>query len=194
MDFLKIGNNKLKIVLTREELKKYKLDKIGADEDLSPYRRTLFRIIDLANERTGFSPGEEKLLLQFYPTRRGGEIFVTKLCILTEAQKNIISRSDNLTTVSRSTRAYFFDTLTDAIALAKSISLKCDLTEDSALYITEFGNVVLEIEEHSANDKNVDHPEITEFSDPITADFFAYLREHSIPLYEKNAIKSLATL
>ena len=180
--------------MTREELKKYKLDKIGGDEDLAPYRRELFRIIDLANERTGFSPGEEKLLLQFYPTRRGGEIFVTKLCILSEAQKNIISRSDNLTTVMHSSRAYFFDTLKDSIAFAKSISSKCDLPSESTLYITELGNVVLEIEEYTANEKNADHPEITEFSDPITAEFFAYLREHSMPLYEKNAIQVLSTL
>ena len=194
MEFLKIGKNKLKIILTAEELKRYKLDKIGADDDLAPHRRALFRVIDIAGQRTGFSPGSEKLLLQFYPTRCGGEIFVTKLAILTDAQRSIISRAENLTTLMRSRRAYFFDSLSDAIALARSIVTRCEPTTDSALYITEFGSVVLELEEYTAGGKNANHPEITEFSDPLTADFFVYLREHSIPLYEENAISLLAAL
>lgn len=194
MEFLKIGKNKLKITLTTDELKRYKLDKIGADDDLAPHRRALFRVIDLAGQKVGFSPGAEKLLLQFYPTCRGGEIFVTKLSILTEAQKNIISRSDNLTTATRTRRAYFFNTLADAIALSKSISSKCDPPSDSALYITEFGTAVLEVVEYPGDESTTEFPELSEFSDRLTSEFFAYLREHSIPLYEKNAIKNLALL
>ena len=194
MEFLKIGKNKLKITLTTDELKRYKLDKIGADDDLAPHRRALFRVIDLAGQKVGFSPGAEKLLLQFYPTRRGGEIFVTKLSILTEAQKNIISRADNLTTATRTCRAYFFNTLADAIALSKSISSKCDPPSDSALYITEFGNAVLEVVEYPGNENENEFPELSEFSDRLTTEFFTYLREHSIPLYEKNAIETLALL
>jgi negative regulator of genetic competence, sporulation and motility len=194
VEFLKIGKNKLKITLTCEELIKYKLDKIGADDDLAPHRRSLFRVIDIAEKRTGFTIGAEKVLLQFYPIKRGGELFVTKLSILTDAQRNIISRANNLTTLMRSRRAYFFDNLNDAISLARSIVSRCEATADSALYITDHGSVVLEIEEYTADGKNADYPEITEFSDPLATDFFTYLREHSIPLYEENAIKSLASL
>lgn len=194
MEFLKIGKNKLKITLTAEELKRYKLDRIGADDDLAPHRRALFRVIDIAGQRTGFAPGAEKLLLQFYPEKKGGELFVTKLSILTDAQRNIISRANNLTTMMRSRRAYFFDNLNDAIALARSIASRREVVADSALYITEFGSVVLEVEEYTADGKNADYPEITEFSDPLAADFFIYLREHSIPLYEENAITLLAAL
>ena len=194
MEFLKIGKNKLKITLTTDELKRYKLDKIGADDDLAPHRRALFRVIDLAGQKVGFSPGAEKLLLQFYPTRRGGEIFVTKLSILTEAQKNIISHADNLTTATRTRRAYFFNTLADAIALSRSISSKCDPPSDSALYITEFGTAVLEVTEYPDDESTTEFPELSEFSDRLTSEFFTYLREHSIPLYEKDAIKNLALL
>lgn len=194
MEFLKIGKSKLKITLTTDELRKYKLDKIGADDDLAPHRRSIFRVIDIAEERTGFTPGGERLLIQFYPTRRGGEIFVTKLSILTEAQKSIISRSDNLTTAIRSRRAYFFDSLSDAISLAKSISSRCEPQADSALYITEFGTAVLEVSECSSDDGDNEFPELSEFSDRLSVEFFTYLREHSIPLYEENAIKSLASM
>ena len=194
MEFLKIGKNKLKITLTTDELKRYKLDKIGADDDLAPHRRALFRVIDLAGQKVGFSPGAETLLLQFYPTRRGGEIFVTKLSILTEAQKNIISRADNLTTATRTRRAYFFNTLADAIALSRSISSKCDPPFDSALYITEFGTAVLEVTEYPDDESTTEFPELSEFSDRLTSEFFTYLREHSIPLYEKDAIKNLSLL
>ena len=194
MEFLKIGKNKLKITLTTDELKRYKLNKIEADDDLAPHRRALLRVIDIAGKKTGFSVGEEKLLLQFYPTRKGGEIFVTKLSILTEAQKSIITRADNLTTAQRSRRAYFFDSLSDAISLAKSISARCDQITESALYITEFGTAVLEVLECSSDEEVSEFHELSEFSDRLSAEFFTYLREHSIPLYEENAIKTLASL
>ena len=194
MEFLKIGKNKLKITLTIDELRKYKLDKIDADDDLAPYRRALFRVIDMAGKSAGFSPGAEKLLIQFYPTRRGAEIFVTKLYIATEAQKSIISRADNLTTATRSRRAYLFESLSDAISLAKSISSKCATLTESTLYITEFGTAVLEVEEYSSDEAENEFPELSEFSDRLTDEFFAYLREHSIPLYESNAIKELSSL
>lgn len=194
MDFLKIGKNKLKITLTKDELKRYKLDKIDPDADLAPHRRSLFRVIDLAGQRTGFAPGSERLLLQFYPTRGGGELFVTKLSVLTEAEKNIISRAPTLTTLMRSRRAYFFDSIQDAIALSKSIAQRTSPPESSALYITELGGVVLEVEEYERGGGACDLVEISEFSDRLSAEFFLYLREHSIPVYETDAIRQLSAL
>lgn len=192
VDFLKIGKNKLKITLTPEELKRYKLDKVGADDDLFPHRRAIFRVIDLAGDSVGFYPGEQRLLIQLYPSKLGAELFVTKLTILTEAQRSVISRADNLTSLHRSRRAYFFETVSDAIALARSVAARGDPHSDSALYITELGSVVLEVDECVG--KRSEYPEIFEFSDPLSADFFTYLREHSITLYEKDAIETLASL
>ncbi len=194
MDFLKIGKNKLKVILTHEDLRRYKLEKIGADTDLAPYRRAIFRIIDLADEAVGFDVGCDKLLLQFYPIRTGGELFATRLSILTEAQRSVISRSDNLTTLQCRTSAYELDSLDDAIALARSITSRSLPPRTSTLYITEQDTVMLEIEEQKTGELKHEFLEVLEFSSPITTDAFLYLREHSVPVYVGDAISSLSKL
>ena len=194
MDFLKIGKNKLNVVLTSEDLKRFGLEEIDADTNLSAYKHRLLKIIEIAEHNNVFFSGGDKLLLQFYPIKNGGELFVTRLSILTAPQQNIISKSENLTTLSRFHSAYFFDSISDAVALAKSICARCEPPLSSALYITEDGSAVIDVEDCADADENLDFYEISEFSDPITTDFFIYLREHSIPVYKTNAIKELSLL
>lgn len=195
MDFLKIGKSKLKVSLTPEDIRKYKLTDVDADTDLAIHKRTFFRIIDIAERQVGFSPKSDKLLLQFYPGRDGGgELFVTRLSILTEAKRNIISKAENLSTLMRGRRAYFFDSVADATALARSIAARTEPPKSSALYITESGSAVIEIEEITAGDSSDEYHELCEFSDRLTAEFFLYLREHSITVFEDDAIRQLAAL
>jgi hypothetical protein len=194
MDFLKIGKNKLKVVLDEYDLKRFQLEEIDADTNLSAYKHRLMKIIEIAEQNNVFFVGGDKLLLQFYPMKNGGELFVTRLSILTAPQQNIISKSENLTTLSRFHRAYFFNSISDAAALAKSICARCEPPLSSALYITEDGFAVIDIEDCQNTDENLDFYEISEFSDSITTYFFIYLREHSIPVYKTNAIKELSLL
>lgn len=194
MNFLKIGKNKLKVILDEDDLKRFHLEEIDADTNLSAYKHRLMKIIEIAEQNNVFFAGGDKLLLQFYPIKNGGELFVTRLSILTAPQQNIISKSENLTTASPFHSAYFFNSINDAVALAKSICSRCEPPVSSALYITEDGSAVIDIEESSDNDENLDFTEASEFSDHISTDFFIYLREHSIPVYKKNAIKELSRL
>lgn len=195
MDFLKIGKSKLKVSLAPEDIKKYKLAEVDADTDLSLHKRTFFRIIDIAERQVGFMPKNDKLLLQYYPVSGGGgELFVTRLSIMTEAKRNIISKAENLSTVMRGRRAYFFDTVKDAVALSRSIVGRVDPPERSAFYITESGSAVIEIEEITEGDSVDEYHELCEFSSRLSAEFFLYLREHSITVFEDNAIGQLASL
>ncbi len=195
MDFLKIGKSKLKVSLAPEDIKKYKLTDVDADTDLSLHKRTFFRIIDIAERQVGFSPKSDKLLLQFYPVKGGGgELFVTRLSIMTEAKRNIISKAENLSTLMRGRRAYFFDSVSDAVALSKSIVSRIEPPKKSSLYITESGSAVIEIEEITDSEASEEYHELCEFSDRLTAEFFLYLREHSITVYEEDAIAELAAL
>lgn len=195
MDFLKIGKSKLKVSLAPEDIKKYKLAEVDADTDLSLHKRTFFRIIDIAERQVGFVPKNDKLLLQYYPVSGGGgELFVTRLSIMTEAKRNIISKAENLSTVMRGRRAYFFDTVGDAVALSKSIAGHSELPEKSTLYITESGSAVIEIEEVAEGEVAEEYPQMCEFSSRLNAEFFLYLREHSITVFEEDAIGQLASL
>ncbi len=194
MEFLKIGKNKLKISLTEEDLRRFKMEKISPDEDLAPYKSAIFSIIDIAEEQGLFSADGEKLLLQFYPIKDGGELFVTKLSILTEAQKNVICRAENLTVTERVENAYLFENMKDARALARSITSRATPPEKSAIYLAEDGSVMLELEEKKSPPHQSEFPEISEFATPITKDMHTYLCEHSIPLIPENAIKMLSNI
>lgn len=194
MEFLKIGKNKLKVSLTREDLRRYRLEKITPDEDLSPHKSAIFSIIDIAEERGLFSADGEKLLLQFYPLAEGGELFVTKLSVLTEAQKSVICRAENLTVTERKCAAYLLENLSDATALARSISSRASLPEKSAIYLAEDGSVMLELEEQKCPRHPSEFPEICEFATKITKDMRTYLFEHSIPIFPENALKILSEI
>ena len=194
MEFLKIGKNKLKISLTEEDLRRFEMEKISPDEDLAPYKSAIFSIIDLAEEQGLFSADGEKLLLQFYPLKDGGELFVTKLSILTEAQKNVICRAQNLTVAERKQAAYLIENLADAAALARSISSRQAPPEKSAIYLLDEGGILLELEEKKSPPHQCEFPEISEFATPITKDMHTYLCEHSIPLIPENAIKILSEI
>lgn len=194
MEFLKIGKNKLKISLTEEDLWRFKMEKISPDEDLAPYKSAIFSIIDLAEEQGIFSADGEKLLLQFYPIKDGGELFVTKLSILTEAQKNVICRAESLTITERVENAYLFENMKDARALARSITSRATPPEKSAIYLTEDGSVMLELEEQKSPPHQCEFPEISEFSTKISKDTYLYLREHSTPILPENALKILSEI
>ena len=194
MEFLKIGKNKLKISLTEEDLRHFKMEKISPDEDLAPYKSAIFSIIDLAEEQGLFSADGEKLLLQFYPIKDGGELFVTKLSIMTEAQKSVICRAGNLTVTERVENAYLFENMRDARALARSISSRKEPPEKSAIYLAEDGSVMLELEEKKSPPHQCEFPEISEFATKISKDTYLYLREHSSPLISINAIKMLSNI
>lgn len=194
MDFLKLGKNKLKISLTKEDLRRHRLEKITADDDLSPYKTAIFSIIDIAEERGLFSANGEKLLLQFYPIKDGGELFVTKLSVLTEAQKSVICRAENLTVTEREKSAYILENMKDARALARSISARVTPPEKSAIYLAEDGSVMLELEEQKCPRHQSEFPEICEFATPITKDMRTYLCEHSVPIITENALKILSEI
>ena len=80
MEFLLIGESKIKIVLSSAEAKKQGLDTTSADVSGPLARRVLWRILDMAKTEVGFDPKGDKVLIQLYPLANGGcELFVTKL-------------------------------------------------------------------------------------------------------------------
>jgi len=78
MELIKISHTKLKIMLTADDMKHFKLD-ISKMYDLSG--RDAFRnILKEAKDKCGFDASGERVFVQYYPEKNGGcEMFVTKL-------------------------------------------------------------------------------------------------------------------
>ena len=118
MKFLLIGQSKLKVTMTREESERYNIKAEDSDYSGSDIRRTLRKILSEAKEKIGFDIGQEKVLIQIYPTDDGGlELFATKLGTLGDRERRTVSASDNLTTFSGSRGIYCFSNLIFIITL-----------------------------------------------------------------------------
>lgn len=79
MEIIRIGDNKLKLILNDEDLEKYNLKFESLDYDNTKTRRVLWSILDDAKQKTGFDAAAERTLVQAYPGRKGGcEIYVTR--------------------------------------------------------------------------------------------------------------------
>ena len=90
MEFLLIGESKIKIVLNRKEAERYHLDTSTPDVSGPGARRIFWSILEEAKREVGFDPAGDKVLIQLYPLKGGGcEIFVTKLGILSESSARL---------------------------------------------------------------------------------------------------------
>ena len=80
MELIVIGENRLKIMLTGEDMARYELADPDAEE-LAPHTREALRhIFADARADIGFDTDRERLLVQLFASKGGGcEIFVTRL-------------------------------------------------------------------------------------------------------------------
>ena len=77
MEFLVVNRSKLKIILEKSEVERYRLSDFSSGES-KELRRRIREILSVAKERVGFESSGERLLVSYYPTRlSGAELFVT---------------------------------------------------------------------------------------------------------------------
>ena len=82
MEWIRISNNKLKIMLTAEDAARYALCPDTADYADSITRNAFRAILTDMRGETGFDAADDKIYIQMYPSREGGcELFVTKMGI-----------------------------------------------------------------------------------------------------------------
>jgi negative regulator of genetic competence, sporulation and motility len=88
MEWIRISQNKLKIMLTAEDARHYELNCEQADyTDI--LTRTAFReILTDVKREAEFDASEDKVYIQMYPSKEGGcELFVTKIGLLLNEQQ-----------------------------------------------------------------------------------------------------------
>ena len=80
MELILISEEKLKIILTKEDMDAYSLRGEEADYDDTHTRRALWSILDDAKKQSGFDAAASRVCLQLFPSRTGGcELYVTRL-------------------------------------------------------------------------------------------------------------------
>lgn len=180
VEFLLIGDAKLKIVLTEEDLRKYGISSFVKECSGREGRRNFWEVLELAKSEVGFDVGGEKILIQFYPFKAGGcEVFVTKLGILSAPSAKLVTKSDRVTILSKGRSYYLFDSLTDLSNASRAVKLASEgFLPKSDVYFAG-GKFFLSVEEYRKGGEPIEFPVILEFGKGLTADFSLYIREHA---------------
>ena len=188
MDFLRIGESKIKIVLTSDEVTRYGIS-AAEDGSVGASRRSVWEILDAAKAECGFDAHGDKVLVQFYPMKRGCEMFVTKLGILESDSARTVSRSERVTLISRCERFYSFPDRSSLLSAVREIVRRFTEHPESSLY-TDGESYALSVVEHAA-DQISSLSFLSEFADPLPREISPYISEHFDTLYTGDAIEKI---
>ncbi len=192
MEFLIINGNKLKISLSADEIEKYTLSDDDKLCDEPGVRKSFWRILDIAREKCGFNASGEKVLIQFYKTSAGGEMFVTKLGKLTGAAEKTLVSSPNVTMLSSRHVIYSFSDVNNLIGAVKQLSMSA--LEKCSLYYCDNKLFYLVTEERLGRSKLSELSVLSEYGEAVPAALMHYIAEHSVKTFENSAIKALSKM
>lgn len=179
MDFLVVSDSKLKIMMSREDMQKYEIDGDNIDYDNPKTRRSFWHILDAAREACGFEASGDKVLIQFYPSKDGSEIFVTKLGIISSGAERTIAKSSKVAMLSSRQVIYKFSSFSSLASAARIIDEE-DCERSPRAYFDERGFYYIIAEERRAGlEKNREISSIYEFGKEIPDNLAAYIAEHS---------------
>ena len=166
MEFLLVCKTKLKIVLDKDEVDRYRLADFTSEQS-QELRQRLSEILRQAEERVGFRTEGERLLVSYYPTRlSGAELFVT---VLSE------------TATERS--FYVFSTLSDLCRAAHAT----DYAGESRAYLLPGGEYCLEL---LSGEDTV----LSEFVDPTPISKITPILKYARKLTDADAVRLFASL
>ena len=196
MDVLKISETKVKIMLTRTDVKRFKLDTEKVDYNDAKTRSKVWEILDQVKKQYGWSGEDHKLLIQFYPSRDGGaELFVTKLEGISRKNERSLAKSNDVVLLDSKRTIYGFKCFDDLLRASRIIKdSKC--IRGSDLFYDEGEGYFLEITERSVRtpENLCELSVLLEFSSCIPKELFPYITEHYSKLTHGNALEQLAKL
>ncbi len=191
MEFLIINDSKLKIMLTAKEVERYGIDAEDTDYRNPEVRRIFWKILDRAKEDCGFQTRGEKLIIQYYPSRAGAEIFVTKLGKVSLGTERTLSSTDSIAVLSSRNMIYRFEN-TESLGRVSRELMRRSVEEKGDLYLSEDGCYYLFFEDRCDLANLSSFSLISEFGEEIPQNMDNYIKEHSEPVAIGNAFSLFA--
>lgn len=165
MELIQIGENALKVTLTREDMLSLSLAFDDLDYSKAETRRVLRSILDEAKRTLGFSAPQERLYIQAFADKSGGcELFVRA-----EAKEDFLFRFRDM----------------QSLLLACARLWNCGFTEESHAFCGNGGDYYLKLTESAP-------PFLSELGTALPLRE-AFLAEHATPLCD-NAVETLGVL
>ena len=175
MEWIKISKNKLKVMLTAEDARRYALN-CTQSTHCSALTRAAFReLLSDVRRQVGFDATEDKAYIQMYPSKEGGcELFITK----TEPQKEC----------AQSEHAVRLEALSALLALCRSLRGDPHLSQSEA-WRDERGAWGLLLRYGGAPAHLAEYGEVRDADAART-----YLGEHAKRICAKDAVQTLSGL
>lgn len=196
-ELIVINENKLKVMLSDEEMIKYDIDRLG-DGAVQGTRRAFRNMIDEIKNRTGFDADSTKLCIQLYPCHSGGcELYLTRLCGTDSVYENAspddtkFDYSELATTDFDRIRGdvYGFENLAELISVCRAFDIRFPARTATA-YIDDSGGTML-VFENKLSEK--ERSLIEEFGQSQRGEAVRkYIPEHCLRLFDGNAVSALA--
>ena len=204
MELIVISEEKMKIILDKEDMEKMNISADELDYNKTDTKRVLWEILSHAKRTQGFDTDNSKLFVQVFPSLDGGcELFVTKVPSYARAEREISEKSSfKIISKSKTDNGILvlldFDELCE---LCKRTFEKSPLLI-SSLYRDFSGKYILHIERPKQlpsyyNGKAADFPPfLPEYGEIKCADgkAISYLNEHCKLLISDSAISVISEI
>ena len=196
MELIVIDEQRMKIMLTAEDVAEYKIDILTLDAEDEKTKRILYDILDRATSKAGAERARDQAFVQIFPSKDGGcEMYVTKYSQLSDDRAGEV-KAVPIPTRGRTSRVkkrlvYKFSSLGDLLLASRALVAR-GYRDNSDAYIQKSKeSIYLVIYESDEVDVTV----TLEYADPV---FFggvnAYICEHCTAICEGDAVGRLAAL
>ena len=179
--------------MTPEDMKEYSLDASVTSYDDPAIRRTFWRILDVSRERCGFDATGEKVLIHFYPSGEGSELFVTKLGKLPAEAERSVSGSHSVAFLTSKNTIYRFPDASSLITLSRKLP-PATRERRSRLYYCDDDYYYLILEDRGGRGAPSELALLGECARELPYTLEPYISEHSRILADGNALSLLASL
>ena len=182
MDCLLLGDGKLKLTLSPDDMDTYGIDAGTLDWSDTGTRRAMWSLFDEVKRRCGFDAASSRIRVEVFPSRAGGcEIFVTRA---SREPAREVAFTGNVAPAGR--HAYYFAEARDMIACCRALATAYGEVASSA-YCDGRGYAMLFEHEYSM---------AREFGDYLgcSAEIGARLAEHAEPILTREAVATLSRL
>ena len=197
MEFIQINENKIKIMLTGEDLRDFELCAEELDYSNTETKRMFWDVLSRVKHHTGFDTEGHRVLVQLYPSRCGGcEMFVTRLGEMGCDEEGRMRSEDYTRQGEREKkretaccRSYAFGCLEDLLRACARLA-SCGMAWESRAYVGEDGQCYLFL---SADGETCDFlAEYGRMQNPESTS--VYLCEHGRDICPADAVRILGAL
>lgn len=196
MEWIRISQNKLKIMLTAEDARHYELNCEEANYTDSVTRTAFREILTDVKREADFDASEDKVYIQMYPSKEGGcELFITKIGLLLEEERKAAMQAGkkelpNTRMRRENALAFCFRELSLLTAACRRL-LPLTTVHKSEAFRGENGTWWLFLSGCEPHKLRF----LSGYAREMRADMARiYLAEHGTLICEKNAVETLAEL